>query len=249
MDERRACMMTDLENYSTLDGQAQKAAQRGLAEALDVAAAEAGMRRQAWERQESGDGELAVLPPDEDEAAAVGAFPVALDSALRDIHRRDGLLLRVRLGVNYGVVQPAHLGFAGLGPSDAARMIDAPAVREALAAVPDARVVLAVSAGLYRDVIKQGHSSLRWDQFREVQIPRIEGTAFISIPGIEPSRIPVADDEPSPTDRVHQEGRSGTGTVVQAGRDVSGTVIGSITNTGIQGPVHTGHLHIGPRHG
>jgi hypothetical protein len=240
MNERRACMMTDLEKYSTLDGDTQKAAQRGLAEALDVAAAEAGMRRWAWERQESGDGELAILPPDEDEAVAVGAFPVALDRALRDIHRRDGLLLRVRLGVNYGMVQPADLGFAGLGPSDAARMIDAPAVKNALEALPDARVVLAVAAGLYRDIIRQGHSSLRWDQFREVRVPRINGTAFISIPGIEPSRIPVDTEEPSPADRIHQDGRSATGTVVQAGRDVSGTVIGS---------VHTGHLHIGRRHG
>jgi hypothetical protein len=60
--ERRTCLTIDLENYSRLDGPAQDAAQRGLSEALTAAAAEAGLERMGWLRQESGDRELAVLP-------------------------------------------------------------------------------------------------------------------------------------------------------------------------------------------
>jgi hypothetical protein len=244
-------MMVDLENYSALDGADQATAQRCLAQVLDSAAEEVGMKRAAWQRQVSGDGELALLPPEEDESIAVGAFPIALDRALREIHRRDGLLLRVRLAVNYGMVEPAALGHAGLGAIDVARIVDAPSVKRALAAVPAAHVILAVAAGLFRDVVRQGRSAARSDQFREVRVDRIEGTAFISIPGVDPARIPVVEEDLTAVP-VHQDASVAGGTIVQAGRDVTRSAVGagsSVTNTDFQGPVRTGHLHIGPRHG
>lgn len=192
-----------------------------------------------------------MLPPHEDESVAIGAFPVALDRALGEIHRRDGLLLRVRLAINYGMVEPAALGHAGLGAVDVARIVDAPSVKKALAAAPEARIILAVAAGLFRDVVRQGRSAARPDQFREVRVDRIEGTAFISMPGVDPARIPVVEEDVTAVP-VHQDASVAGGTSVQAGRDVTRSAVGagsSVTNTDFHTPVHTGQLHIGPRHG
>ena len=195
---RRLCMMVDLEGYSRRDGPGQEGAQLALAEALDTAAAASGLRRNTWFRQDSGDGELAVLPAEEPEAVLVSAFPAAFDDALRRIHRRDGLLLRTRIAVHHGVAHPAAKGYAGAGVVEVARIVGADPVRRALASVPEARVVLALSQQVYSDAVVQGYSALQPSHFRRVGIADNEfrGTAWLAIPGVDPSRMRV--DEPEP---------------------------------------------------
>jgi len=250
---RRTCLTVDLENYSGLDGPTQHAAQFGLAEALDTAAAEAGLKRLRWHRQDGGDGELAVLPPEESEPLAVGAFPVALDAQLLNLHQRAGLFLRVRLAINYGAVKPSALGFSGYGPVDVVRIADAPTVRKALASIPEAHVVLALSAALYRDIVEQGHTNMGSDQFRKVSVPRIGGTAWISVLGVAPGRIPVDDQaEEAPSGHVNQHVDATHSVVSQSGQDTTHSAIGpnsNVYNTDFNSPVQTGTLHIGPRHG
>lgn len=253
---RRTCITVDLENYSRLDGPTQEAAQRGLADALNAAGSETGLRRLTWRRQDGGDGELAVLPPEEDEAAAVGTFPTAVDKRLKALHAREGLRLRARMAINHGMVAPGAMGHAGWGPCDVARLVDAPAVRQALKEISEAHIVLVLSAEIYRDLVKQGHTALQSDQFRQVPVPRIDATAWVTIPGVDPERIPTeAVDEPEeqgPPAPVHQQTAATTGsTVVQSGRDTTGNVIGSnnhvVNSHNSNSPVN--NLHIGPRHG
>lgn len=158
---RRTCITIDLANYSMLDEPTQRAAQRGLAEALDAAAAQAGLQRLDWKRQDGGDGELAVLPPEEDEALAVGTFPTELDTQFRTLHQREGLLLRARMAINHGMATPAAKGHSGWGPCDVARIVDAPAVRKALREIHEARIVLALSPEIFRDLVEQGHTAVK----------------------------------------------------------------------------------------
>src|ERR1700754_3409308 len=73
---RRTCILVDLENYSAFDGRQQHAAQAALAEVLTSAADAAGLDRLSWERQVSGDGELAVLPDGQSQVQVVGGFPI-----------------------------------------------------------------------------------------------------------------------------------------------------------------------------
>lgn len=262
---RRTCITVDLENYSKLDMPTQEAAQQGLAEALAAAAADVGLRRLDWQLQDGGDGELAVLPLGENEALAVGAFPLALDEQFRMLHERDALHLRARMAINHGMVAPGAMGFAGWGPVDVTRIADAPAVRAALQKIDEARVVLALSAALYRDIVQQGHAVVRPEQFREVRVPRIGATAWVMVPGVDAGRIPVEapDTEPDgPADGVRQQVEATHSSVAQSGRDTVGNAVGpnsnvanvsgtnnTVTSTDFHSPVHAKTMHFGPRHG
>jgi hypothetical protein len=262
---RRTCITVDLENYSRLDMPTQESAQRGLAEALAAAAAQVGLRRLDWQVQDGGDGELAVLPLGESEPIVVGAFPLALNEHFRMLHERDALRLRARMAINHGMVAQGAMGFAGWGPVDVTRIADAPAVRAALRDIDEARVVLALSAALYRDIVQQGHAVVRPEQFREIRVPRIDATAWVMVPGVDASRIPVnaPDEEPEEhAGAVHQQVNATHSAIAQSGRDTVGNAVGPNSNvTNVSGsnntvnkadfhsPVHTNTVHFGPRHG
>jgi hypothetical protein len=265
--ERRTCITIDLENYSRLDGAAQHAAQSGLSEALAAAAAEAGLERMSWLRQESGDRELAVLPSEEDAPRAVGAFPLALDDQFRALHRRTGVWLRGRMAINHGMVRAAPMGISGWGPCDVTRLSDAPAVYGALRMTPEAYIVLAISAELYRDYVQQGHTTVKPEQFRQVPVPKIDGTAWVMLPGFDRDRVPVDavdEEQTEPIAPTHQQVDATSSPVVQSARDTGGSALGtnsSVTPTHVGGshntvstndfrsPVQADTIHFGPRHG
>lgn len=236
---RRTCILVDLENYSGLDGIQQGIAQQQLEAALTAAAQEVGLNRLQWERQPTGDGELAVLPDRELQAVVVGAFPVALDAELRERHERGGPRLRLRMSVVYGVVTPAQLGYADHAVVAAARIADAGPVRRALEGATTSRLVLALSSDLFRDVIMHGDSALKADRFRRVPIDRIEGEAWITIPGLDPDRLMIT---PVRATRESEDRTIPTVDIDVAGRH--GTVYQSTFNGGTNSD-----FHFGPRHG
>lgn len=248
---RRTCILVDLEDYSALDGQQQHAAQAALAGALTSASAAAGLDRLSWERQVSGDGELAVLPDGQSQVQVVGAFPIALDTALRVVHSSTGLLLRVRMAVLFGVVNVADLGYSGQAVVDAARMANAPEVREAFANADDGYLILAVSAELYRDVVRSGHTAIEPSRFRQTNVERGTVNAWITVPGVDPDRLQNEPDIRS-EDAQTPPNVSGSATAVAAGHDITAGAIGPGSTgyqTNFNNPVSTGTLHIGPRRG
>lgn len=252
---RRLCLVVDLEGYSKRTGPGQAAAQAGLAEALDAAAAACGVRRASWHRQETGDGELAVLPPDEPEALVVSAFPAALDEALRAIHRRDDLFLRIRLVMHHGIAHPAPKGHAGAGVITACRIAEAGTVRRALAAAPGARMVLALSDTLFTDVIGGGYTHLSSSDFHQVRIEeqKFRGSAWLALPGVDPSSIEssLAGEDGSaaenPTAQIAQHVTADHSTVFQAARDITHAPNSIVTT--VNGDFHMPGGHIGPRRG
>ncbi len=68
---RRLCLVVDVERYSGRSYDAQAKVQDGVALALDQACANAGLRWRDCERQDRGDGQLLLLPPEIDEDRAV----------------------------------------------------------------------------------------------------------------------------------------------------------------------------------
>lgn len=248
---RRTCVLVDLENYSALDGQQQHAAQAALATALTSAAAATGLDRLSWERQVSGDGELAVLPEEQSQVQVVGAFPLALDAALRAMHSCAGLLLRVRMAVVFGVLTVADLGYSGQAVVDAARMANAPEVRKAFANADDGYLMLAVSAELFRDVVRGGNTAIEPHRFRQTSVERSTVNAWITVPGVDPDRL---ENEPDASPETAEGSSTATdsGTAVAVGRDTSAAAIGPASTgyqTNFNDSVSTGTLHIGPRHG
>jgi hypothetical protein len=165
----RMIIAADIERFGARNSRLQHEARAALVHAMDEAAAAAGIDRQRWLLQPTGDGELAVLPADLG-VAMVGVFPRELDAYLRR-HNAEVVpeaRLRVRIAIDYGAVAADGGGFHGASVVRAARLVDTPAVRSALEAAPNATTAYIVSDRVYRDIVAAGHSEVRPEQFAQV---------------------------------------------------------------------------------
>jgi hypothetical protein len=95
---------------------------------------------------------------------------------------------------------------------DLARLLDAPAVREALAAAPESATVALVASGhIYDEVIRHRHPGIDPDTYRriEVQVKETSTRAWLHIPGHTPG-APASSAATQPPGRA---GRSGGFTI------------------------------------
>ena len=231
---RRLVIVTDTERYSSRSSVLQHEAQAAFDEALTAAARVADVDRPAWQRQPSGDGELAVLPPEVDEPLLLSAFLPAIDTHLRryNAYRVTEARIRIRVALHQGLLfVDSRNGFAGEAVNTTARLVDAPPLKAAFRAFPAANVACIVSDGIYRDIVCGGYEGIRRDRYSKIKVELPDKDfaedAWISILsedvttiGLDPPR--AGSPEPSPT------GPAG-----------SGVSTGNIDNNG--GQVAVGH--------
>ena len=170
----RLLLAVDIKGYSARTPRMQLKAQADLLDAMEVAAEEAGLDRERCLQQVSGDGELAVLPEDDDIVAVVGTYPPALERALAEKNRRAApeRRLRVRLAFHHGalVMGPsASFGPAGDAPVVVSRLLDARPLRRYLTARPERDVALIVSEQIYREVVCSGFCALSPEHFQQIR--------------------------------------------------------------------------------
>jgi hypothetical protein len=182
-------LAVDAWRYGPRDDRQQFDLQRHLEEALSVAAARSGLDRSGWRIQDAGDGLLALLPDSGSEPVLVDPFIRELDTWLAR-HNHDllpGARLRLRIAVHHGPAIQAQLGYASGAVVHACRLRDSRPVRDALDAAPEANLVLAVSALVFEDVIRQRHTSLSANDFMKVEITdevkNFTATAWLRVPG------------------------------------------------------------------
>lgn len=227
---RRVCVAVDIQGYTDLELPGQRDAQETLRAALERAASCIGLDRARWARQESGDGELAVLD-DDDEMLVVECLPAALSRALREVAPASGL--RVRLAVHHGLVQAAANGFAGDGVNEVCRIVNAERVRATLDRSAGANVVVALSERIYSDIVEQRRITLHPSDFQRVQLRNKSwsGAAWLFVPNGR-AHIPKAEPDPKPRPGAVTQHATG-GAVIQSGRD---STIGSMTT--VHGDLH-----------
>jgi class 3 adenylate cyclase len=162
----------DIEGFSKLTVREQIRAQNDLSRALHVAALRAGLDRDEWYLQPSGDGELAVLPSDTDALRLVAHYPEELGHALAEINRErhPDPRLRIRVALHHGTLVEGTLGPAGQTPIVVSRLLDSDLLRGELARHQDRDLVLAVSASVYEDVIATRLGDLNPAAFRPHRI-------------------------------------------------------------------------------
>lgn len=184
---RRLLVSMDAKSYGRGDDQQQGAIQTGLLAVADAAAEHAGLDRSAWDRQGSGDGELAVLPLTQAEPRVVDDFVRELAAALTDHNYdlRPQSRLRLRVAIHHGVAIPAGNGYRGQGVVVVSRLVDSEPIRAALAVQDQANLAVILSKQVYIDTIVQRHTSLAHQEFRRVQVTNKEFTeeAWLRLPG------------------------------------------------------------------
>ncbi|MEU1525512.1 hypothetical protein ABZ413_25300 [Nocardia rhamnosiphila] len=197
---RRLLVSVDAAGYGRADDHRQHAIQAGLLGVLEQAAGRAGLDRVSWDRQAAGDGELAVLPADAHaaEPALIDDFGRELGNALNDHNRyvRDEVRLRLRIAVHFGVVAKDRNGFSGQGPVAVSRLVDSASAKHALAAIPNANLVVVLSHRVFTDAVVQGHTALTSKQFRPVRVrnKEFDDDAYLYVPGHDVTAVVLPED-------------------------------------------------------
>jgi hypothetical protein len=172
--DRYLCLSVDVQGYGARDDVAQGEIQRVLVQLLDTAGARAGVDRHGWQRQSSGDGELALIPMDMAQRV-VGEFCLELAAVLHRHNLQAGRAgragrLGLRLAIDEGPIQQGANGFVGRAVVGASRLVSSSVARQALAGNPDASLVVVLSVGVYRDWVGSGRGVMDRGQFRRVRI-------------------------------------------------------------------------------
>lgn len=182
---RHLCVAVDAKDYSKLDAAGQEDLQAALVKTLDIAAERAGLERLAWSRQEQGDGELALVPADQDEKLVVDDFVRELDAVL-DRHnygRFADARLRLRVAIHHGIAYRSDNGYAGPAPVVVSRILASRELHDALEQAPSADLAVALSDGVYGDLVLNRLTSLRPGAFRctPIKSEKYEGKAWIRV--------------------------------------------------------------------
>ncbi|WP_158573809.1 nucleotidyl cyclase domain-containing protein [Micromonospora craniellae] len=211
----------DMERYSGRGNVQQYEAQQDFHRLLREAAGEVGLQREGWTTQQSGDGELAILPRELPEAHLIGRFVPELNRRLRryNASRLPSARIRLRIAVHQGMV---HLdganGFPGRAVVLVSRLCDAAPVRRALAACPDAGIALVVSSDIYRDVVTEYPEQIRPDRFQRIDVlipdKQFQAQAWLCVVD-EDVAAWTGGESPEPSDGVRESRpgeKAGTGT-------------------------------------
>lgn len=190
---RSLCLSVDAKGYGSADDITQHGWQQALLDCLDLAADRARIDRPQWQRQPSGDGELALLPDDGTEPRVVDDFGRELDRALADYNRERlaRYRLRLRLALHHGVAVPSANGVSGNGVVVVSRLVNSKPAHEALVAAPEAHLVVILSKQIYYDVVMQSRTSLRPVDFRQVRVveKELDTDAWLRVPGVDVHRL------------------------------------------------------------
>lgn len=158
-----------------------------------------------WERcyrEDRGDGAFFLIPPDVPKAALSGTLPGELALALAEHGRTcdPGTRIRLRMVLHAGEVHHDDHGVAGTAVNYAFRLLEAPAVKSALAASPG-NLALVVSEWFFEEVIRHDPASAP-GRYRRIQVSVKETTttALLSLPdhpdwqgeGLESERLESA---------------------------------------------------------
>jgi hypothetical protein len=167
----------DIEGFSSLYACDQLQMQTGLGQALDIAAARSGLDRSRWHSQVSGDGELAVLPPDTDGLRLIADYPHELACALHEVNNGRRQRVRIRLALHHGPIIQGRFGPAGDSPVVVSRLLDSDDLRQYLSQRTALDLVTIVSASLHRDVIETRLHHLNPAEFVGTQV-QVKGKCY-----------------------------------------------------------------------
>lgn len=191
----RLCVATDIEKYSRFTDEAALRAQERLVQLLEAARRRAGVDENRVDKQEQGDGQFAVLPPDIDMERVV---PDLMRALRLELHRVNADLnadatLRLRVAMCRGTIRRGANGYVG-GPAVAVhRILDSPPVRTALSEEEKAMLVIALSEAVYVEVIARGGSEFDPADFQRVtaKLPEkgFEQNAYLFVPPPLPSGV------------------------------------------------------------
>ncbi|MEU8803854.1 hypothetical protein [Spirillospora sp. NPDC048819] len=170
-----------------------------LYESLGTAFRENGIAFDACYWEDRGDGVMIAVPPEFDLATLLTTVTDRLRAEIRHHNAVSGdpAKMQLRVAVHMGMARSDGRGLVGTAVNDAFRILDAPALKEALR-VSGTAVGVIVSDRVYDDVVRHGWDLLDPGDYRpvEVQVKELTTTSWMNVPGL-PSPVP-AQSPPTP---------------------------------------------------
>jgi class 3 adenylate cyclase len=164
-------MVIDAEKFSTHRDPGQGALRKAMYEAMRGAVRDAGLAWEGMIRQDRGDGIILLIDLAQSPITVAAGVVHELENWLAEkatvLH--PDLRLRLRVSLHLGAATRDEEGWVGTAINTACRLVDSPAVREALGAGEDP-LALIVSDEFYRVVIEPGHRAFSRIHFRRIAV-------------------------------------------------------------------------------
>ncbi|WP_411109819.1 hypothetical protein [Streptomyces sp. c-19] len=166
----RFVVFGDICGSGTLD-MAEKGLQRAaLYAAFDDAYSSVGVEPGTFHQEDRGDGILAALRPDVPPSLMVGRWIDTLYESLRAHNKGRARPLRLRIGMNAGLVVQDQHGLVGRAVDLAARLCDSPMAKRIMNETPGVDLLVVVSDWLYANVVVEGGPYVEPDHYRRARI-------------------------------------------------------------------------------
>ena len=169
---RRLCVAVAADGAGDAGVMGQQAARERVSAALLDACGSAGLDRVLVSAQHTDDTEVVLLPVGIDEPRVIAALATALAEVLRRMNtgQGGGTRVRLRMAVHEGITILTPDGFTGQAVVRVTRLAVAQPLRAALAADPDADLMVMLSDQVFEDLVQFGHAWLSRDRFRRAGV-------------------------------------------------------------------------------
>lgn len=199
---RRLCVAVDIASYSSRTRPAQIDAQNRLLWTMAQGCLAAEVNPARCAREDSGDGQILILPTGVDEARVIPGLVKGLLTAVHRVNHPEGPAKRIRLRISLGqgAVQMGQNGFISPSVITICRLLDSDELRDALAARPTSDAALVVTTDLFDEMVSQGYGGLPAEGFAKIRVrkPRkgFDAEGWVQVPDSRPflATIPVYSD-------------------------------------------------------
>ncbi|MFF8830766.1 hypothetical protein [Streptomyces sp. NPDC015131] len=223
----RTILLMDMEGSGGRRDSEQAVIHRMLYTVLHETLAAASVEPTEYRCEDRGDGVFVLIDPAVPKPALLRALLTATPERLVSNNRlaAEGARIRLRIVVHTGEVALDEFGAVGADLVHAFRLLDAPALREALGATPEPSV-LCVSDAVYRGVVRHAHPGVRPEHFHPLTVASKEGTDLTgwyhdrslqyagagpdtAVPGARPAAEKPAAEKPSAGEHAGEHAAGG----------------------------------------
>ncbi|MFJ8691577.1 hypothetical protein [Streptomyces roseolilacinus] len=168
----------------TLGIEAKKQMRAAMYASFGEAYASIGVEPGDVHQEDRGDGILAALRTEVPPTLVVGRWVDTLYESLREYNAGRDPRLRLRVGMNAGLVLDDGKGLVGRAVDLACRLCDSPTAKDVMTRADDADLLVVVSGWLYDNVVSEGGRYVEPDHYRpaRVRVKETDETAWFHIP-------------------------------------------------------------------
>ncbi|MFE2559600.1 hypothetical protein ACFXGT_26920 [Streptomyces sp. NPDC059352] len=166
----RFVVFGDICGSGTLDMAEKELHRAAMYAAFDEAYTSVGVEPGTFHQEDRGDGILAALRPDVPPTLMVGRWIDTLYESLRAHNKGRSRRLRLRIGMNAGLVVQDRHGLVGRAVDLAARLCDSPTAKRIMTETPEVDLLVVVSDWLYGNVVAEGGRYVEPAHYRRSRI-------------------------------------------------------------------------------